>query len=234
MDTKIGLRKILSFIGLIFIIGAAYMNLLGIMEANTTNNKDTLLGYIISANLINSLAVLCLVVLTINSTKLSSLFKLLLILVLLAGLIGELYLVSTDLYSKNYVNYVLLIVNLLIRVYYLVFYFNDSWAMFPGASQVNDGLFKATVPLKEAEPTDSEIEAFKDRWRNIFKQGRQKVGKDNFDDASMSRAWDEIINPAIQARDFSTQRLKDAADYLKDTSGNKITDLVIFGGRKKR
>lgn len=231
-------RKFLSITGILLIIGAAYMNLLGIMEANTSNDKQKLLGYIISANVINTFAVLCIIILTINSTKLSSLFKVLVILVIFLGLFGEIYLFATELYSKNYINYIVLIINLLIRTYYLIYYFNDSWAMFPGSNVTTiTKVFERTITPKEGakvnEITDSEADAFKDKWRSIFRQARQKVGKENFDDAAMNNAWDEVINPAIAAKDYSLDRLKEAASYLRDKSGKQITDLV-FGGKKQR
>lgn len=232
-----GVRKFLSVIGILLIVGAAYLNLLGILEANTTNNKDKLLGYVISGNIINSIAVLCLIILTINSTRLSSLFKVLLIIVLLTGLIGELYLVSTELYSKNYVNYIVLILNLLVRTYYLIYYFNQAWAMFPGSTiaitKTVQSVIAPSEGVKVNQLTDEETEAFKEKWRSIFKQARQKVGNENFDNSSMDKAWAEVINPAIKVRDYSADRLREAANYLKDKAGNQIKDLV-FGGKKRR
>jgi hypothetical protein len=232
-----GVRKFLSILGILLIVGAAYLNLLGIMEANTTNNKDLLLPFVISANIINGLAVICLVILTINSTSLSTLFKTFFIIILLAGLVGEYYLFSTELYSKNYINYIVLISNLLIRTYYLTYYFNQAWAMFPGSpTAVIKVIEKAVSPtegVKVNELTDSEIDNFKKRWRAIFQQARSKVGAENFDESSVNSGWNEIINPAIAAKDYSMDRLKDASKYLKDKAGNQITDLV-FGGKKRR
>jgi hypothetical protein len=227
------IRRIISIFGILFIIGASYLNLLGILEANTDNDRDAVLGYIVSANIINGLAIICLIILTFNSTKLSNITKIVVVLVLLAGLIGEYYLLGTQLYSKNYSNYIVLLLNLLLRVYYLLFYFNETWAMFPGVTYVKE-LDKVIPPQiqKMANVMDDDAEAFKERWRKLFRQARDKVGAENFDEKSMNKGWDEIINPAIAAKDYSLERLKEAANYLKDKSGNSITNL-IFGGRKR-
>lgn len=230
-----GVRKFLSVIGILLIVGASYLNLLGIMEANTTNDKNTLLGYIISGNLINGIAVLCLIILTINSTSLSSFFKVFLIVILLVGLVGELYLISTELYSKNYVNYIVLIFNLLIRTYYLIYYFNESWAMFPGGTFTRT-IERVIVPSEGAKVnqiTDPEVETFKKSWQDLFRQARTLVGQDNFDEISREKAYSEVIVPAIRSKDMSRDRLKDAATYLKDKSGKQISNLV-FGGKKRR
>jgi hypothetical protein len=236
MDTN-PLRKFLSFLGILLVIGAAYLNLVGILEANTSNDREKVLSYVISANIINGFAVLALIILTINSPKLSSLFKVFVILFLLGGLIAELYFIGTELYSKNYINYIILITNLLIRAYYLVYYFNDSWAMvIERPVAITKIIEKTIVPTEGAkvnEISNQEAENFKNQWRSIFRQARAKVGKDNFDDLSMNNAWDEVINPAVKAGDYSLDRLKDAADYLRDKAGNKITDLV-FGGKRRR
>lgn len=239
-------RKILAVLGIIFIVVSAYLNLLGILEANSTNDRDAILGYIVSANIVNGIAILCIIILTINSKKFSTPYKIVIILILLAGLIGEYYFLATELYSKNYTTYILLIVNLLLRVYYLVYYFNESWAMFPGyhVTYVKE-LEKASIPKaienvvapKDGadvnEITDAEVEAFKDRWKKLVTQARDKVGRDNFDDPNAQRARSKVIDPAIKARDFSLEKLKEAATYLKDTSGKEISDLV-YGGRKRR
>ena len=240
-------RKTLAVIGIVFIIISAYLNLLGILEANSEDNRDTILAYILSANIVSGIAVLCLIILTVNSKKLSTVYKILIILILLSGLIGEFYLLATELYSKNYTTYIVLIINLLIRVYYLIYYFNESWAMFPGYRITYDVKDKPTVSIpsqvkevlvpKEGEDineiTDEEAEAFKDRWRKLVNQAKDKVGKENFDDPNAQRARSKVIDPAIKLRDFSLEKLKEASKYLKDNSGKEIEDLV-FGGRKRR
>lgn len=239
-------RKILAVLGIIFIIISAYLNLLGILEANSTDDRDLILAYTVSANIVNGIAILCLIVLTFNSKKLSTIYKLIIILVLLSGLVGEYYFLATELYSKNYTTYILLIVNLLVRVYYLVYYFNESWAMFPGyhVAYIKD-LEKASMPRsienvlapKDGadvnEITDAEVEAFKERWKKLVSQARDKVGRDNFDDPNAQRARSKVIDPAITSRDFSLEKLREAATYLKDKAGREISDLV-FGGRKRR
>ena len=80
---------------------------------------------------------------------------------------------------------------------------------------------------------DADADNFVDQWKNIFRQAREKIGRDNFDEISRERGYQEIIKPAITARDFSRDRLKDAATYLKDKTGAPIKDLV-FGGKKRR
>ena len=65
------LRKLITLASILLVVGAAYVNLLAIFEANTSNNKDTVVTYTVAANIINGIAVLALVVLTINSVKFS-------------------------------------------------------------------------------------------------------------------------------------------------------------------
>jgi hypothetical protein len=236
------LRKLLTLISILLVIGAAYINLLAIYEANTTNDKDTVVTYTVSANIINGLAVLCLVVLTINSTVFSTFYKAFIILVLLGGLIAELYLIGTELYTKNYGTYIALILNLLIRVYYLIYYFNEAWAMFPSSGtttiiqrtivQPQKTIERTIIPSSTERVMDEDADKFRDQWKSLFRQAREKVGRDNFDDSGISKAYKEVIEPAVAARDFSRDRLKDAGKYLKDKSGNIID--VVFGGKRRR
>jgi hypothetical protein len=231
-------RKAITLLSILLILGAAYLNLLGIFEANTTNSKDTVLTYTISANIINGLAVLVLIVLTINSTRFSTFYKLFIIVILLAGLIAELYLIGTQLYTRNYGTYVALILNLLIRVYYLVYYFNDAWAMFPAGTLVVSQAVAARKPEQVILPAsvekivDADSENFRNQFKAIFRQAREKVGRDNFDNSTIDKAYREVIDPAVAARDFSRDRLKDAAGYLKDKAGNAIE--LVFGGKRRR
>jgi hypothetical protein len=235
------LRKLLTIVSILLLIGAAYINLLAIYEANTTNDKDTVVTYTVSANIVNGLAVLSLVVLTINSVKFSSFYKAFIIFVLLGGLIAELYFIGSDLYSRNYLTYITLILNLLIRVYYLIYYFNDAWAMFPGSQIIERTIIqpsttqiieKTVMPSSVEKVMDEDARKFRDQFRDLARQAREKVGRDNFDDATKNKAYPEVIDPAVAARDFSRDRLKDAASYLKDKTG-KIIDIV-FGGRRRR
>lgn len=231
-------RKAITLLSILLLIGAAYLNLLGIFEANTTNKKDTVLTHTVSANIINGLAVLVLIVLTINSTRFSTFYKMFIIIVLLVGLIVELYLIGTELYTKNYGSYVVLILNLLVRVYYLVYYFNDAWAMFPAGTVVIGQTVSAKKPEQVILPPsvekviDADSENFRNQFRSLFKQAREKVGRDNFDNSTIDKAYREVIDPAVAARDFSRDRLKDAAKYLKDKSGNAIE--LVFGGKRRR
>lgn len=235
------LRKVVAVVGIALILGATYLNLLGILEANTDNDQATFLGFVISGNVVNGLAVMCLLILTATSPKFSLMYKLVLAMILLGGLVAELYLVGTELHSKNYGTYVAVLVNLLLRVYYLVYYFNESWAMFPASylpapsvSVIRETERVIIPPGASVDDiTRGESEAFKERWKGIFRQAREKVGSENLSQASIDRGYKEVITPAINAKDFSYERLKEAASYLEDKSGNKVTGLV-FGGKRKR
>jgi hypothetical protein len=128
-------------------------------------------------------------------------------------------------------------------VYYLIYYFNDAWAMFPSTGATN--IIQRTIvqPQRTIERTilppaaerimDEDSELFRNQFKTIFRQAREKVGRDNFDNSTIDKAYKEVIDPAVAARDFSRDRLKDAAGYLKDKAGNPIKDLV-FGGKKRR
>lgn len=235
------LRRLITLASILLVIGAAYINLLAIFEANTSNDKDKVITYTVSANIVNGIAVLALIVLTINSTQFSSIYKFFVIVVLLAGLIGELYLIGSQLYTRNYGTYIALILNLLIRVYYLVYYFSDAWAMFPSTTtqivertvvQPTKIIEKTILPASAERVMDEDAENFRNQWKDIFRQARTKVGNDNFDNSTINIAYKEVIDPAVAARDFSKDRLKDAAKYLKDKNGNVID--IVFGGRKRR
>ena len=236
------LRKLITLGSILLLIGAAYLNLLAIFEANTTNNKDTVVTYTVSANIINGLVVFALIILTFNSIQFSTFYKLFIIIVLLTGLIVELYLIGTELYTRNYGTYVVLILNLLLRVYYLVYYFQDAWAMFPVATtqiiertvvQPTRILERTVAPTTVERVQDEDADKFVDQWKALFRQAREKVGRDNFDEISRERGYKEVILPALSSRDFSKDRLRDATGYLKDKAGNAIKDLV-YGGKKRR
>lgn len=236
----INLRKGVTIAGILLIIGSVYLNLLGILEANTNDDQTILLAYIIPANIVNGLAVICLIILTINSTKLKLTYKILIVLLLLSGLVGEFYLLATQLYSKNYINYIVLVVNLLVRVYYLAYYFNESWAMFPGyyLTYVKD-MEKVSYP-KEAPKASESVSGdspldLKAEFRKILKQAKEKVGDDS--DSGLNKTYQEalkeVINPAIENKEFTKEKLKEAAAMLKDKEGNSISGLTV-GGKKRR
>ena len=199
--------------------------------------------YRVGAAIANVFVVFFLSYLILTSGNRSVAYKIFLVVLLGIGVVAEL--VLTNIFTKldvQYPVYLVITFNFLLRLYAIVKLVQEPWdvmtltsasgAIPEAAPSVQTIVQKTTAPAVVERAMDEDARKFRDSFKEIVNQARTKVGRDNFDEAGKNRAYPEVIDPAVAARDFSKDRLKDAAKYLKDKSGNVI-DLV-FGGKRRR
>ena len=125
------LRSFLSLIALICLIGGTFATALGLMKIGS-DPSETMISdeeYIVPAAVGNTLCVIFLIWLTATVPTRSTAYKLIVIIFLLIGLIGEIYL--TMFFTKPpvvYGTYVLVVTNFLIRTFYVLEYVQDTWS----------------------------------------------------------------------------------------------------------
>lgn len=221
---------------LLMILGTFSMIILIFEKTNIIEKLEYEEWYKAGAAVTNILAVLFISYLLLTSPDRSQVYKVFIVLILIAGLIAEFVFTNifTDL-APQYATYIVIVFNFLLRVYTLIQLTQEPWdsmtltssSAFPSFGKT----LESATPSAVEKAQDVDASVFKEQWRAIFQQARDKVGRDNFDETSREKGFKEVIQPAVSAGDFSKDRLKAAAAYLKDKGGNVISDL-IFGGRK--
>lgn len=221
---------------LLMILGTFSMIILIFEKTNVIQKLEYEEWYKAGAAVTNVFAVLFISYLMLTSPDRSQAYKVFIVLILVAGLVAEFVFTNifTDL-APQYATYIVIVFNFLLRVYTLVQLTQEPWdtltlsssSAFPSFGKA----LESATPASVEKAQDVDATKFKDQWTAIFRQAREKVGRDNFDESSLTKARQEVIDPAIKAGDLSKDRLKAAAAYLKDKAGNVIADLT-FGGRK--
>ena len=199
--------------------------------------------YRVGAAIANVFVVFFLSYLILTSGNRSVAYKIFLVVLLGIGVVAEL--VLTNIFSNldvQYPVYLVITFNFLLRLYAIVKLVQEPWDVMTltsgntisvAAPQVPAVVQNTISPSAVEKAMDEDAENFRNQFRAIHRQARLKVGDENFDNSAINKAYREVIDPAVAARDFSKDRLKEAASYLKDKSGNPIKDLT-FGGKKRR
>jgi len=231
-------RTLLSTVAvLLMILGTFSMIILIFEKTNIIQKLEYEEWYKAGAAVTNVFAVLFISYLMLTSQGRSQAYKVFIVLILVSGLVAEFIFTNifTDL-APQYATYVVIVFNFLLRVFVLVQLTQEPWdttTLTSGSTTSIAKALEAALPAGAEKSQDIDAGKFRDMWRTIVGQAREKVGKDNFDDASRDKGFNEVIQPAVKAGDFSKDRLKEAAGYLKDKAGNVIKDLT-FGGRKRK
>ncbi len=221
---------------LLMILGTFSMVILIFEKTNVIQKLEYEEWYKAGAAITNVFAVLFISYLMLTSPNRSQAYKIFIVLILVAGLVAEFIFTNifTDL-APQYATYIVIVFNFLLRLFTLVQLTQEPWeavTLTSGSTPTIAKALEAALPAGAEKTQDIDAGKFRDMWRAVVGQARDKVGKDNFDDASRDKGFNEVIQPAVKAGDFSKDRLKEAAGYLKDKAGNAIKDLT-FGGRKR-
>jgi hypothetical protein len=237
-------RNLLSMLAIISLaIGTFCIVLLIFEQTRVIEKLEYEEWYKVGAAIANIFVVFFLSYIILTSGSRSAAYKVFMVIVLVAGFIAEL--VLTNIFSNlspQYPVYIVLVFNFLVRLYITIQLIQEPWDVMTLTSGKTISATAPSLPAvvqKTLGPSavekamDDDAENFRNQFKAIYRQARQKVGNDNFDDSAINKAYREVIDPAVAVRDFSKDRLKDAAAYLKDKSGNPIKDLT-FGGKKRR
>lgn len=125
------LRSFLSLVALVSLIGGTFATALGLMKIGEDPSGKFMSDeeYIVPAAVGNTLCVVFLIWLTATIPTRSTAYKFIVIIFLVLGLIGEIYL--TFFFTQPpavYGTYVLVVVNFLIRTFYVLEYVQDTWS----------------------------------------------------------------------------------------------------------
>jgi len=235
-------RNILSLLSIISLaIGMFCTVILIFQETKVVEKLEYQEWYRVGAAIANVFVVFFLSYLILTSGNRSVAYKIFLVVLLGLGVVAEL--VLTNIFTNldvQYPVYLVITFNFLLRLYTVVKLVQEPWDVMTLTSgttvltppETIKTIEKIVAPASVERSEDLDADKFREQWKSIFRQAREKVGRDNFDDSGISKAYREIIDPAVLARDFSKDRLKAAAGYLTDKAGNKID--VAIGGRVRR
>lgn len=124
------LRSFLSLIALISLIGGTFATALGMMKISEDPTGKFISDeeYIVPALVGNTLCVIFLIWLTATIPTRSTAYKLIVIIFLILGIVGEIYM--TFFFTQApavYGTYALIVVNFLVRTFYVLEYVQDTW-----------------------------------------------------------------------------------------------------------
>lgn len=226
-------KSILSLTALLFFLGSTVVTGMGIFELNRTKSDKIGAEYLVPAAVANSIAVIFLIYLTTTIEDKSTAYKLLIIVLLIAGLVMELYL---SLFSEEKVvsvfAYIVMAINFFFRGFLVLEYIQlgewvkPTWGEMKPAAEIAKSSSK---PTEIKAPTDERVKLFKDQWREILDE--IKLKNPNVDSTSTQRGWN-VINSAAAAGDFGKDKLREAMSLVKNTDGSEIAKPSI-GGRKR-
>lgn len=228
------LRSFLSLIAVICLIGGTFATTLGLMKISEGSGTQALVDeeYVIPAAVGNTLCVVFLVWLTATIPTRSTAYKLIVILVLISGIIGELYL--TFFFTQPpavYGTYVLVVVNFLIRTFFVLEYVQDtwspvSWTSYQGAPKPSAGPSKPAEQKSTGEKkpegessykSDPKYGETKDKLRAAM--AKMKEDPKGFEMKSEQQAFTELSKNLKDGKSFDeSYRLAKAALKYKDGS----------------
>lgn len=234
--------SVLTFV--LFVAGTVFTGF-GIFKTRDMGEKNIDESLIIPSQVLNGLTVMFLLYLT-STSNFSPSYKLLVILLLVGGMLIEIYLTSyADREAESIAAYVFIAVNFLIRAFLLVELVQREWVspisqtIKPVQTAVKDAVKGITSPLTEMiskpsvaeeKPSVDEVMEYKEKWRSIVKDVKAK--NENIDGSTVGTAW-RVIDDAAKSGEFTKEHLKEALDKLKNKDGSSVVGVTI-GGKKYR
>lgn len=227
------LRSFLSLIALISLIGGTFATALGLIKIGEDPSGKFMSDeeYIVPAAVGNTLCVIFLIWLTATIPSRSTAYKFIVIIFLVLGLIGEIYM--TFFFTQPpavYGTYVLVVVNFLIRTFYVLEYVQDTWSPiswndYAGAPKASSsGPAKPSgesKPSGEAKaPTDDKEKEAKNKLREAL--DKMKADPKKLDNKSMNEAYNKLKD-AIKAGKSVDEAYKAGKAVLKYGDGSAYT-----------
>lgn len=225
----------------------------GIFQASELSDKTMEEKFIIPSQVLNGLTVMFLLYLTATSSFSNS-YKLFIIVVLVGGMILEIYLTSyADRKPESIAAYVFVTLNFLIRSFFLIDLIQGEWvspivkSVKPVQAVVKDTIVaplqeavkEATMPAPEsvAKPEVSEDigRELVSKWDKLKNSIRTRP--EGLNEESTKEAWKSVIRPAKdEGRKDIKEVLREAVGKLTDKDGNPVplNSVDAVGGRKRR
>lgn len=234
------LTKNLTALGaLVLLIAGAGVTIIGIFKAGEVQDKTLGDEYIIPSQVFNSLTVVFLLYLTANNTSFSASYKLLIILLLVGGLVIEIYLTNySDRKPESIAAYAFIVLNFLIRTFFLIDLSQSEWIspitqpVAPIQKAIKQTITDITTSTPSPSPTvssDTLVTEYKDQWRNIVKDVKAK--NPDVDGSTVGTAW-RVIDEAVKNEELTKAYLKEALSKLKNKDGSDVTGVSVGGKRR--
>lgn len=238
-------KNVVSLIALVLFLVGTGLTGYGIFRTNEMSEKHLDEAYIIPSQVLNGLTVMFLLYLT-STSSFSASYKLLIIVLLVGGMILEIYLTSyADRKAESIAAYVFISLNFLVRAFFLIDLLQGEWvspityAAKPVQQVVKENVMNPLQEvMKEVVSTEPKVEApsadligeYKDKFRSLVKDVKSK--NPNFDNMTIVRdAW-PIIDEAAKAGEFTKEHLKEALGKIKNKDGTPVSGVSV-GGRKR-
>lgn len=238
-------KNVVSLIALVLFLVGTGLTGYGIFRTNEMSEKHLDEAYIIPSQVLNGLTVMFLLYLT-STSSFSASYKLLIIVLLVGGMILEIYLTSyADRKAESIAAYVFISLNFLVRAFFLIDLLQGEWvspityAAKPVQQVVKENVMNPLQEvMKEVVSTEPKVEApsadligeYKDKFRSLVKDVKSK--NPNFDNMTIVRdAW-PIIDEAAKTGEFTKEHLKEALGKIKNKDGTPVSGVSV-GGRKR-
>ena len=240
-------KNMVSLITLVMFIAGTVFTGIGIFRTNEMSEKHLDEAYIIPSQVLNGLTVMFLLYLT-STSNFSASYKLLIIVLLVGGMILEIYLTSyADREAESIAAYVFITLNFLVRAFFLIDLLQGDWVspitytakpvqqvikdtVVKPVEQAVKEVIKPSPSLVETKPSVDEIGDYKDKFRNLVKEVKSK--NPNFDNMSIVRdAW-PVIDEAAKSGEFTKEHLKEALGMIKNKDGTSVSGVTV-GGKKR-
>lgn len=245
-------KNMVSVLALMLFMLGSILTIVGIFRTNELSERHIDESLIIPSQVINGLTVMFLLYLT-STSAFSPAYKLLIIVLLVSGIIIEIYLTSyADRQAESIAAYVFISLNLLIRAFFLIDLVQGEWVKpFTGSIKPVQQIVKQnvvkpveqavkealpTAPVKESAPKVETTDIGRDlqsKWDKLKKVIESRP--EGLSVESEKDAWRNVVRPAKDSgRTDIKQVLREATEKMKDKAGNPIplNTVDAVGGRK--
>ena len=248
-------KNVVSLITFVLFVAGTVFTGIGIFRTNEMSEKTLDESFIIPAQVLNGLTVMFLLYLT-STSQFSPSYKLLIIIMLVGGMIFEIYLTSyADRQAESIAAYVFITLNFLIRAFFLIDLIQGEWispitqSIKPVQQIVKESVVKpiqeavkdTVAPKSEAssvkpsyDSTDATWSEIQSKWDKLKKLADARPEGLNPD--SERDAWKTVIRPSRDSgRKDIKQILREAAEKMKDKEGNPIplNTVDAIGGKRR-
>lgn len=229
------LRSFLSLIALVCLIGGTFATALGMMKISEDPTGKFISDeeYIVPALVGNTLCVIFLVWLTATIPSRSSAYKIIVIIFLILGIVGEIYM--TFFFTQPptvYATYFVVVLNFLVRTFYVLEFVQDTWNpiswndyvgyVAPKAESKPSGEPKKDENKPKVELDEKQKETKKKATEKLDASLKIFKGDPNRDGTTISKALQEL-KKQVEAGKSADDAYKAAKALLKYKDGSAYT-----------
>lgn len=234
-------KNVIAMLIFVILLGAMGVTLFMIIKVQTTDDKILGDEYVIPVQIANAIISVVLSYIVATDESMSSIYKLFVVLLVLASIGGEIYYTGyVDRKFETTPTYAIVAISFLLRSFLLLGY---ARGVFPQTIQTNviapvqtavtaaaKPITNMMAPPKKVEPVQSDLIS---KWKQLKKKIEEK-GK--IDNDSQETAWKTVVSPAKQAgRTDIKAVLKEAIKLMKFEDGSTVPANIVdsVGGARK-